>query len=994
MSCRISAHVFFAVLVLFLLAVPGAAQVDRATLVGTVSDPSGAVIPGANVEINSTDTGLHRVVTTGPAGNYTFAALPIGNYAITVSQQGFRNASIKDVRLQVGDNRTLDVSLQIAADTTAISVEAQAAVLDRESAAMGNVIGAQQVREIPLNGRSWASLMLLAPGAINTGAGDMGSIRFSGRSNDDNNFMYDGVDASGVKDQTMEAELRLVVSTDSIAEFRVNSSLYSAESGSGGGAQINLVSKGGTNEFHGGLFYFVRNDVFDARNPFDTSKQPFRLNQFGANLGGPIIKNRTFFFANYEGLRQRLSQTMRADVPSAAFKARATNPGIQPILAAYPTGNVTTSDPDINRLEIDQSNMWTEDSGSIRVDHRINDNNNLYGRFSTDHGNVDIPATAIPGDRTLTRLVPTHIVLQYQRIFTPTFVNEIKAGVNREPMRRTSLGPFKQETINISGFTSLNDNNVAVEAGTSYSLIDNVAIARGRHSLKFGGEVRRIHVNVGDPLNAANVVNYSSRPNFLNNVVNDVAVNSGFPMQGTRKWMYMFFMQNDFKVTPELTVNLGLRYEIYGLNSEVRDRYRVFDAWECKGFCPMGTQWYRPDHNNFDPRVGIAWAPKALKGRTVIRTGGGIYHGPGQVDDVNTPLDNYISNYSLTRNEAPALSYPLAPYLGMAKEVGITPRSQQRDRSDLYSANWGFSIQQQLVAGFMTQVAYNASVGKKLFARLDINRLDLVTRTRMLPTFGRIDEKRYDGNSNFNALQVSLHRRVGRGLNWGTEYMWSHSINDSSVGAGEGARPQNSDCRACDRGNSAQDVRHTFTSNWVYGMPFGKGQKYLTTGPAMRIFGGWEMSGIWTMRSGRPLNITMSRSTNDLPDGNSRDPRPNLVPGVSIYAPGGSTYGMWYNPAAFATPASRTWGNLGRHVARGPGAGQVDLALQKVNHITEKKTITLRFEAFNLFNFIQAANPGSTWTSPASFGIVSSGLNRTIGSGTARQLQLALRFSF
>jgi hypothetical protein len=383
------------------------------------------------------------------------------------------------------------------------------------------------------------------------------------------------------------------------------------------------------------------------------------------------------------------------------------------------------------------------------------------------------------------------------------------------------------------------------------------------------------------------------------------------------------------------------------VNREVCDRYRVFDAWECKGFCPMGTPWYFPDRNNFDPRVGIAWAPKALKGRTVIRTGGGIYHGPGQVDDVNTSLDNYISNYSLSRNEAPNLSYPITPFLAQAREVGASPRSLQRDRRDLYSANWGFSIQQELPAGFITQAAYSASIGKKLFARVDINRLDPVTRTRMLPTFGRIDEKRQDGNSNFNALQLSLHRRVGRGINWGTEYMWSHSINDHSIGAGEGGRPQNSSCRACDRGNSSQDIRHTITSNWVYEMPFGKGQKFLSEGPAARVLGGWEVSGIWAMRTGRPLNITMSRSTNDLPDGNSRDPRPNLVPGVSIYPAGGPTFAQWFNPDAFAAPASRTWGNLGRHIGRGPGLAQVDFALQKVSRITEGTTITVRIEAFN-----------------------------------------------
>jgi len=275
------------ILAVLVLASAAFAQVDRATLTGTVTDPSGAVVPRANVEVRSPDTGLHRDVPTGAAGNYTFAGLPIGNYTVVVSFQGFTPVTIKDVRLGVGDNRTLDISFtQVAGGTTLVSVEAQAAALERESATIGTVIASQQMREIPLNGRHWASLMALAPGAINTGSGDMESIRFSGRSNDDNNFMYDGLDASGVKDPTQEADLRLIVSTDTIAEFRVNSTLYSAESGSGGGAQINLVSKGGTNEFHGSVFEFFRNDHMDARNPFDTSKQPFRLNQFGGNVGG------------------------------------------------------------------------------------------------------------------------------------------------------------------------------------------------------------------------------------------------------------------------------------------------------------------------------------------------------------------------------------------------------------------------------------------------------------------------------------------------------------------------------------------------------------------------------------------------------------------------------------------------------------------------------------------------------------------------------------
>lgn len=275
-----------------------------------------------------------------------------------------------------------------------------------------------------------------------------------------------------------------------------------------------------------------------------------------------------------------------------------------------------------------------------------------------------------------------------------------------------------------------------------------------------------------------------------------------------------------------------------------------------------------------------------------------------------------------------------------------------------------------------------------------INNLDPVTKVRPLPTFGRMDEKNNDGKSNFNAFQVSLYRRAGRGLTWGTEYMWSHSINDNSTGGGEGAQPQNNFCRACDRGNSSTDVRHTMTSNWIYQLPLGPGQRFLNTGAASKILGGWEVSGIWTARTGRMLTIGISRSSGDVPDGNTAGQRPDLVPGVSLYPAGGSTYAQWLNPAAFRIPASGTWGNAGRAIAVGPGAMQVDFALQKNTSLTERTALVFRAEAFNIFNRTQAGNPGTTLTSPASFGLVNTGLNRTIGTGTSRQLQLALRLNF
>jgi hypothetical protein len=965
------------------------AQLDRATLVGAVTDSTGAVVPNAAVTVSSDETGLRRSTQTNESGGYTFPQLPIGAYAITVSHPGMRTAIAKDVRLGVGDNRTLNFQLEVSGTETTVTVEGSAATLETESAVVGAVIGARQVREMPLNGRHWASLMALAPGAINTGDGSQQTIRFVGRSRDDNNWTFDGLDATGVKDPRQEAALRLVISTDSIAEFRVNSTLYSAESGSGAGGQVNLVSKSGTNAFHGSVFEFLRNDKMDARNPFDTSKQPFRLNQFGGSIGGPIARNRTFFFANFEGLRQRVSQTFTENVPSAAFRARSTIPVITQLLTVYPVGTSRSSDADIDQYRANRSQAWTENSGSARVDHRFNERNSVFARYNVDDGVTLSPRTGLEGDRQNDNFRPSNFVMQYQRIFSPTVVNEVKAGFNRSTLNRVGAGPVPR-AVTVAGFMTLNQSTGLIEAGTSYSLIDNLSITRGRHNLKFGFEVRRAHVNVADPAVDSSTVNFSSRPNLLANRVETVSITGAANVLGTRKTYWYGYVQDDFKVLPNLTLNLGLRYEYYGVNKEAHDIYKVFDLNACRGFCPQGTPWYIPDRNNFDPRVGFAWT----LGKTVVRGGAGIYHGPGQIDDVNTALDNVAARFSLTTLEAPGLSLPVDSFLRLAADVGVTPRSLQRDRRDQYSAQWGLSIQRELPMGFVGQIGYIGNSGVKLFARQYINNVDPITRVRPLPTFGRMDEKRQDGKSNFNALQLSLHRRMARGLNWGTEYMWSHTINDGNLGGGEGSQPQIASCRACDRGNSAQDIRHTITSNWIYQLPFGPGQKYLSTGLASRVLGGWETSGIWTARTGRMLTVTIARSAAAVPDGNTSGQRPSIVPGVSIYPAGGPTFAQWFNPAAFVIPANGTWGNAGRAIATGPGLVQVDWAVQKNTRITESKALVFRIEAFNLFNRTQANLPGTTLTSPANFGLVTSGLNRTIGTGTSRQLQLALRLNF
>ena len=971
-------------------------QGNLATLNGTVTDPTGAVIAGATVAAEHEETGLKRQVTTSAAGTYVLPQLPIGTWRVTIEAPGFRPVRFEKIVLQVGDTRTLDAQLEVATIRAEVEVRETPVPLERTTAALGTVIASQQVREIPLNGRHWASLMALAPGAINTGDGSQQTIRFVGRARDDNNWTFDGMDATGVKDPRQEAALRLVISTDSIAEFRVNASLYSAELGGGAGANVSLVSKSGTNEFHGSLFEFVRNDKLDARNFFDAAKPAFRLNQFGGNLGGPIVRNRTFFFANYEGLRQRLGQTLYASVPSAAFRERAlaSSPAVRPIIEAYPKGMRPLADPNIDELWMDRRQAWTENSGTLRIDHRFSDQDLIFGRYNVDDGLIDAPRSVLLADREESLFRPSNFAFQYQRIFSPTVINEYRAGYNRSALTRYSYGPLGP-SISVPGFMTLNSTSMLLERPTSYSMIDNVTVTKGRHTLKMGFEARRVHVNVADPAVNTTSISFASRDDLIRNRVDSFSINAGSPVLGARRTWYMAFFQDDFKVRRNLTLNLGARYEYYSVPHEVNHQERVFDMWACQGFCPPGAPWFYPDRNNIDPRVSLAWAPAKLRDKTVFRIGAGVFHGPGQNDDVNAALDNMAERYSLTsRDVTGGLSFPIDRFVPLAQSGGVTPRSLQRDRRDIYSIQWGFSVQQQLPAQFVMQVGYVGNEGHKLFARTYINVIEPAIGRRPLPTFGRIDEKRNDGNSNFNALQVSLHRAFHRGFLLGAEYMWSHAINDGNLGGGEGTAPQNVKCRACDRGNSAQDIRHTFTSNWVWELPFGPGKAYATNGVAAKVLGGWELSGIWTARTGRAVNISVSRSSSAVPDGNTSNQRPDVVAGQPLYPANRTKTENWLNIAAFAVPRAGTWGNAGRHIARGPGMWQTDLAIHRKFRLRENANLAFRAEVFNLFNRAQLGDPSANISTPATFGQIRSPLNRTIGTGTSRQIQLALRLNF
>jgi hypothetical protein len=990
------------------------AQSDRATLAGTVTDSTGAQVPGATVALSDPDTGLKREAQTGSSGSYAFALLPIGTYNLTVSLQGFRSVTYKDVRLGVGDSRTLDVKLEVAAVSTAVNVESQATPLEREAATLGSVIGAQQVGEMPLNGRHWAGLMALAPGAINTGAGDFSSIRFVGRARDDNMARLDGIDTTAVKDPRQDSNIRLIVSAEAIAEFRVSSMLYTAETGGGQGAHVSLVSKSGSNEFHGSLFEMFRNQKTDARSFFDAEKPPFHLNQFGGSLGGPIIKNKTFFYLNYEGLRQSKGITFAGRlVPSAALRSQvlAKSPALKPVIDAYPLGNKATANANVDELSQARRQWWSENSGLIKIDHRFTDKDSITGRFSTDGGASQTPSdvgTTYGGkmDR------PSNLVLSYQRLVTPTTVNELKFGMNRSVIVSTTYGHIFS-TVNVPGLMSLTGDSGSREFPTSYSLIDSIAITKGRHTIKAGTEIRRIHMNSTDNFARKSSISYTSINNFINNVADSLSGTAGQAVHGMRRTFYFGYVQDDFKLRSNLALNYGLRYEYYTVPYEINGLEKVIDfPPACNGLCPAGSPWFNTDRNNFDPRVSLAWSPRAFKDKTVFRMGVGAYHGAGQNDDLASPLDSDIENFSLTATDTAlqgrGLSYPIDPYVALAKSAGVGsgPRMNQRqNRRDMYSMQYGFSVQQQLPSSFMTQVGYVGNQGHKIFDRRYVNNyIDPISRIRPLPQFARFDTRENLVNTNFNGLQFSLQRRFTGGFLWGTEYMWSHAIDQGAPGGGESGRPQNNLCYSCERGNSPQDIRHTWTSSWVLELPFGPGKRFLkTAGPAGKLIGGWELSGMWAMRTGRMFTPTITRSSGDMYDGNTSDQRPDLVapivinkdnPDCYIQNPGNPYCGSSSAPAPFGVPAKYKWGNAGRSLAEGPGLIHVDFSLHKKTKITERQGLDFRFEMFNMLNRANFGQPGNNMSSPAALGRITGVLNTNIGVGTARQIQFTMRYSF
>jgi Carboxypeptidase regulatory-like domain len=1118
---------FVAGLVLFLFPVTVAfAQVDRAVLEGTVVDPSGATVSGATVKIVAVDTGLMQTQRTNSNGYYRFPGLAIGRYSVTVTNTGFKSKVIDDVIVQVGQTRTLDAALAVGAPTETVEVKASAAPSDRSSAEAATVIRTDQIENLPNNGRDWSSFTLLAPFAQDDGGGDQRTIRFAGRARDDNNFQIDGVDAGGIQEQAQKSQTRLQISQDAIEEYRVNSALYDAEYGTQAGGQIDVETKHGTNDLHGSVFGYLRNSVFDSRNfnDFDVNGNPaippFRYGQYGMSLGGPVMKDKLFFFVNYEGLRQYGATTNQVLVPNPATQRAtlATSPRMCSILQAFPwrasTGPIGNCDPlhvypdaafadqtgnglpDSDQLTAPAPTTVHEDTWLVRIDYHINEKTILYGSAHRDISLVSGTngSSALPYDLIQTINHPAGYYVALQDTFSPRLLNEVKVFVNRAPFINPQIPPLPYSLVT-NNWATINNNQADHEIGTTFGIVDNLTLVRGRNTFKTGMEIRRVRLNQG--LTAGNTLSFQDESStadtgFENANLYGISYTSTWCCHKLRRTFYMPYFQDERKVTPTLTLNLGVRWEYYGVAHEADNRTTVFDVTQFHGVCfgsastwrfalptpiptpintppcPTNPALYNADYRNFDPRVSFAWAPSIFQGKTVIRSGFGIYHGAAQNDDLNAGLesDRYtaFATFDPSSNGTPLLPayQQVNPDLS---SLPITPAQQPRalqrhGRRDLYVETWGLTIDRELPSNFLASAQYLGSRGVRLFSRGGVNFCSTqpqgtdasgnILCTRPLDQYypggdpyGSVDYKSDIGSSTYNALLLSLERRFSSGLSFQSRYTWSHSINDGSVGGGESNGPENVNCLPCDKGPSVFDVRDNVTVNTVYELPFGPGKPFLSdAGVLGKIVGGWELGGIGVWHTGHPLTITMNISPDQLPDGNDQTTqRPDLVPGVPIFLPGGvHDHTLPINPAAFAPPpldptgiadasgncintcglVSR-FGDAPNGLIRALNVWQIDLALTKETKLTERVSMKFGAQVFNIFNHVQfgdpnpnniafnytqsTTNPNNWILSPAgSLGLIDTTVNfnnnndnaasPNTGTGLPRQIQFMLRFEF
>lgn len=1073
-ASRVMGFVSFAAVVICSVVVPKplGAQTVTGTILGVVQDQQGAVVAKAEVSARNRDTGVVRTTVADENGIYRIPSVPAGSYDVSVSSKGFKTEVRTGIIVTVGGDTSVTFSLTIGAVSEQVEVKEEAPQVDTSSATMGGFVNSSTVVELPLNGRDWLQLSLLQPGVDQlSGAqsldknraqrGNGLALTMSGGRATDNVFRIDGLVVNDYANGGPGSPMRVNMGVDAIQEFSVLTNSYSAEYGRSSGGVVNAITKSGTNQFHGSVYYFLRNNVFDARNFFDLSLDvpPFRRNQFGGAAGGPIKKDRTFFFSNAESLHELRSlsssvSTLAPQVHNGTLCANtactqttqvAINQKAQPYLALYPLPNGTVSG-NTGIFNYPNPRRGLENYVIGKIDHYFSTSTMLSGSYSYDDATVslyddfNLKQLDYPGRR-------QNVVLSLQHIFSPSLINTTRVGVSRAHQGQnidgspnnpalidTSLGFLPGQTMGLITIPGVSGQFAGIGAGyggngrnffgyTTPQAYDDLTWTRGRQSIRVGFSFERIDYNFDSQNQINGNFTFGSIQNFLLGVPSQF--NSDLPgtntARGERMSVIAGYFQDDIRLFSNLTLNLGVRYEVGTVVSEVDGKTaNLRNLTDTKP--AIGDPFYRnPTLKNFAPRLGFAWDP-FRDGKTSVRGGFGIYH--------IVPLPYlFAQRYSRTTpffdggvlpNPPPA-TFPSTAYQ-LLTVTTLRSINIEFEPHAAYKAQWNFNVQRQLTRDLALTVGYVGSAGVHL---VHINEdadqvpLSLVTSNgtnlifpvpaagqaiqRINPSFGRIGQTLWNGHSSYHALQTNLVQRPLKGLTYQIAYTWSKSIDNGSSTFNEAENINSTGaayafCERCNRAVSDFDIPHNFVANFQYNLPVA--QAVQANRVANAILGGWQLGGIYTRQSGSPFSLKIGGDrafTGNSQVGNTNGgQKPNFVnaPGCNPNAVTGNI-DNYIMTQCFAFPAPGVLGNLGRDTLRMPVFRDLDFSVFKNQSLWgEKLKMQFRAEMFNILNNTNLQAQLLTIYDGSGNLQTSVGQTHSPTVNTSRQIQFGLRLLF
>ena len=1054
--------------VFFALAGACLAQETTATIAGQVLDGSGAGIPGAKITARNVQTGLERAVTSGESANYSLPLLPIGTYEVSAEKEGFKKVVQTGIVLQVDDHARVDFKLQVGATSDSVQVTAEVPQTETDSSSLGSVIDNRKVVELPLNGRQFYSLALLVPGVAPAAQGSIlsfrGGFNVAGASELNNNFTLNGLDNNN---QLLSAPA-FRPSVDAIQEFKILTGIFPAEYGRNSGSQVIVTTKSGTNGLHGSAFEFLRNQIFDATNfftPSNAAKPSFKQNQFGGTLGGPIVHNKTFFFASYEGTRSTQQITALTNVPTVAmvngdFSAIPKSiidpttglqfPGnvipasrfspaglflakLYPVpTSATPAGQLPANNYTFNQPQVDSLNL-----GSVRVDHQFSQNDTITATYNDFEDTTLTQANTVCGSR----LVPgfdCNVVLLARlggltetHIFSPSLINQVRFAYSEFQNPRATNdqsinflqmfnitgtrldGPARTgvPSVSVVGFTGLGEptNFPQVRTDNTFQLANDLTWNHGKHAFKFGMDLHRFQSNgtiVGNGRGSYTFSAQSSAPttgyafaDLLLGIPTSTARSPLSPRIYDRTGLYSGYVQDDWKISSKLTLNIGFRYEY---NLPTFEKYNTLSNFNpATGAIDIAGQngnprgLWNPNYKDFEPRFGFAYSPFS-NSRTVIRGGYGIFYNSPALNAVNSGPQQSNAPFTSAQTFTSSFVLPITltnPYpTAGTGTAALTLSAFNRHQPDPQIQQWSFNVQQELTRSMVLEVNYQGSKGTHLPLYYNINQplpgLGTVAQkqaARPYPQFGNINFSDAVGNSSYNGLLTKLQQRYSNGLSFVASYTWGKSIDDSpgtpyNVVPSRSAAEDPHDFKL-ERGLSGFDLRHRFVFSPVYELPFGRGRKYLANSRyAGWAVSGWEISGILSLQTGRPFTVLVSTDNANVL---GTVDRPNVIGDANA---GPKTVQQWINASAFQLAPAGTFGNEGRNAVIGPGLKNLDVVLSRVFRITERLAIQFRAESFNVVNHPNFDQPAQTF-GVAGFGSITS-------AEAPRQIQFGAKVRF